>query len=100
MFYTCKYKYTCFAYFSENSSGFGKSNHNSAFRFLSKIPPRVKLSHSRWRVGQNYASNFKNRAFTATITVLSDINIAPTAGLKITPHAYSTPAASGMAPML
>ena len=45
-------------------------------------------------------SIFKNRAFTATITVLSDIKIAPTAGLKITPQANNTPAAKGMAPIL
>src|SRR5690606_6117885 len=39
-------------------------------------------------------------AFTATITVLADIRIAPTAGCSRTPWLASTPAASGIATML
>jgi len=38
-----------------------------------------------------------NLAFIATMTVLSDIRAAPTAGLKIIPSGNKTPAASGMA---
>lgn len=39
-------------------------------------------------------------AFTATMTVLSDISTAPTAGWSTMPYGASTPAASGMATML
>ncbi len=37
---------------------------------------------------------------TATMTVLSDISTAPTAGWSTMPYGASTPAASGMATML
>ena len=41
-----------------------------------------------------------NWAFNATITVLSDINNAPTAGDNNMPNGARTPAANGMAMML
>lgn len=45
-------------------------------------------------------SIFKSIALIATIIVLSDISIAPTAGLKMIPSGARTPAANGIATML
>ncbi len=42
----------------------------------------------------------KSTAFTATITVESDMRTAPIAGLNTIPQATATPAASGMATIL
>lgn len=42
----------------------------------------------------------KSCALRATITVLADIRMAPTAGWSTMPHGASTPAASGIAAML
>ena len=39
-------------------------------------------------------------AFIATITVLSDVSAAPSAGVISIPCGYSTPAANGIANML
>ena len=47
-----------------------------------------------------YVLILSNRALMATITVLADISTAPIAGVSSTPHAYSAPAASGMAKVL
>lgn len=40
---------------------------------------------------------FRNFEFTATITVLADMNAAPIAGEISIPAPYSTPAAKGIA---
>ena len=46
------------------------------------------------------ADRRSNCAFTATMTVLSDMSTAPTAGESTIPHGARTPAASGMATLL
>ena len=43
---------------------------------------------------------FRNCALMATITVLADMNTAPSAGVSRMPHDARTPAARGMAKML
>ncbi len=45
-------------------------------------------------------TRLRSWALIATTTVLADISTAPTAGVRKTPHAASTPAARGMATML
>ena len=45
-------------------------------------------------------TRLRSWALIATTTVLADIRTAPTAGVRRTPHAASTPAARGMATML
>ncbi len=45
-------------------------------------------------------TRFRSRALIATTTVLADISTAPTAGVRRTPHAASTPAARGIAKTL
>jgi hypothetical protein len=48
----------------------------------------------------SYLASFKNRELIATMTVLTDIRIAPTAGVSTIPNGYRMPAASGIATVL
>ncbi len=57
--------------------------------YLRNAPCCCVLSH-------RFDRRRRNRALRATMTVLSDIRAAPTAGLRRIPARYSTPAASGM----
>jgi hypothetical protein len=67
---------------------------------ISKCKLSLLFPRSYLKVQPYKNQTFSSLAFIATIIVLKDINTAPTAGLRIIPSEYKTPAASGIAKAL
>ena len=63
-----------------------------------KSETRNKTSHCH--VDTRDRDSLRSWALMAQITVLADMNTAPSAGVRITPQGKNTPAAAGMANVL
>ena len=79
-------------------SGHASSVDPAGFRETA-VPPSRSRTITRPGALQSGARR-RSWALMATITVLSDISTAPTAGERTTPQRYATPAASGIAATL